>query len=67
MAELVEHERTGLLVEPGDSVALAQAVTRLSSHPEQLPTMRAGARRVRIAVAAALLRRGSDRFIAARS
>ncbi len=32
--ELLEHERTGLLVPPGDVPALAQAVTRLLDEPE---------------------------------
>jgi glycosyltransferase involved in cell wall biosynthesis len=31
---LVEHERTGLLSEPGDARALAENVMRLLSHPE---------------------------------
>jgi phosphatidylinositol alpha 1,6-mannosyltransferase len=29
--DLVAHERSGLLVEPGDATALAQAIRRLSS------------------------------------
>jgi len=32
--ELVEHEKTGLLVEPGDSEALAEAIMRLLDQPE---------------------------------
>ena len=34
MAYLVEHERTGLLSEPGDARALAENVMRLLTHPE---------------------------------
>lgn len=30
-SEVVEHERTGLLVPPGNSIALAQAIQRLVS------------------------------------
>ncbi len=34
MSYLVEHERTGLLSEPGDAAALAENVMRLLRHPE---------------------------------
>ncbi len=34
MSYLVEHERTGLLSEPGDARALAENVVRLLRHPE---------------------------------
>ncbi len=34
LRETVEHERTGLLVPPGDPVALAAAVTRVLDEPE---------------------------------
>jgi glycosyltransferase involved in cell wall biosynthesis len=34
MSHLVEHERTGLLSEPGDAGALAENVIRLLRHPE---------------------------------
>ena len=34
VAEILEHERTALLVPPGDSAALTQALLRLKSDPE---------------------------------
>lgn len=46
--EVVEHERTGLLVEPGDSAAIARAVCRMLEHPEEAREM---ARRGRTLVA----------------
>lgn len=33
--ELIEHGRTGLLVEPGDGVALAAAIRRIITHPAE--------------------------------
>lgn len=42
--ELVEPERTGRLVSPGDAAALADAVTELLSSPELRALMRAAAR-----------------------
>jgi glycosyltransferase involved in cell wall biosynthesis len=43
-AELVEGERTGILVPPGDAGALAAAIQRLFSSPERLRAMREPAR-----------------------
>ncbi len=45
MAELVQHERTGLLFPPGDSLALARAVQYALDQPALLDSMRATARR----------------------
>lgn len=44
LAELVEHERTGLLVPPGDPTALAQALRWAGAHPEALAAMGRAAR-----------------------
>jgi glycogen(starch) synthase len=35
LPEVIEHERTGLLVEPESPSAIADAVSRLIQHPEQ--------------------------------
>jgi glycosyltransferase involved in cell wall biosynthesis len=46
--ELIEHERTGLLVEPGDIAGLAAALDRLMSSPDlRIHLAAAGAARVR--------------------
>ena len=37
--ETVDHERTGLLVSPGDVDALAQAISRLAATPELARSM----------------------------
>ena len=42
--DLIEHERTGLLVEPGDIAAAASAVLRLLTHPERARTLAEEAR-----------------------
>ncbi len=42
--ELVQHERTGLIVPPGDVDALRKAVLRLSDEPGLLERLAAGAR-----------------------
>ena len=44
MSYLVEHERTGLLSEPGDAAALAANVMRLLTHPELALRMALNAR-----------------------
>ncbi|PSN16428.1 glycosyl transferase family 1 [filamentous cyanobacterium CCT1] len=44
IAELVDHERTGLLFRPGDSTDLATQIHWLLAHPEKLRQMRQGAR-----------------------
>lgn len=44
--DVVEHEKTGLLVEPGDPEAIASAVTRLLSSEPLRYTLAANARRV---------------------
>jgi len=44
MAELVHHERTGLLFTPGDPVALAHTVSYALDHPTLLREMRGQAR-----------------------
>jgi len=47
MPELVHHEKTGLLVPPQDSKALAQAIIRLLDHPDEAATYAtAGRKRV---------------------
>ncbi len=42
--DLIEHERTGLLVEPGDITAAASAVLRLLTHPGEARTLAEEAR-----------------------
>jgi glycosyltransferase involved in cell wall biosynthesis len=42
--ELVRHERTGLLVPPNDSTALATAIARLIASPELANSLAASAR-----------------------
>lgn len=44
MAELVQHERTGLLFRPGDPADLARKVEWAFAHPVELAAMRAAAR-----------------------
>jgi glycosyltransferase involved in cell wall biosynthesis len=47
LEEVVEHEKTGLLVPPGDAAALAAAILRLAENPEMRRNMgEAGRRRV---------------------
>jgi glycosyltransferase involved in cell wall biosynthesis len=43
--ELVEHEVNGLLVEPDDPAALADALMRLHEHPDLAASMTAAGRR----------------------
>lgn len=43
--EIVAHERTGLLVSPGDPIALANGVERYLSRPEEAAAFGAAARR----------------------
>lgn len=43
-SDLIEHERTGLLVEPGDIPAAARAVLRLLTRPTEARTLAAQAR-----------------------
>jgi len=45
IAEVVEHERTGLLFEPGSCEALRSAVELLLDHPEKCEAMRQTVRR----------------------
>jgi glycosyltransferase involved in cell wall biosynthesis len=45
MAEMVDHERTGLLFEPGDGADLACKVRWAFEHPEAVDAMRVEARR----------------------
>jgi glycosyltransferase involved in cell wall biosynthesis len=45
MAEMVTHERTGLLFNPGDAADLARKVRWAFEHPEAMQAMRAAARR----------------------
>lgn len=47
LPELIEHERTGLLVEPGDAAALAAAVRRALADPAAAEWAAAGRVRVR--------------------
>jgi glycosyltransferase involved in cell wall biosynthesis len=49
LAELVSHDRDGLLVPPGDEPALADALALLADEPERLAALRAGIRPVRTA------------------
>jgi glycosyltransferase involved in cell wall biosynthesis len=44
--ELVEHGRSGLLVPPGDTTALAAAVSELLANPERARSMGAGGREI---------------------
>lgn len=44
MAELVDHDRTGMKFRPGDPADLAQQVERLLSDPSRLASMRRAAR-----------------------
>ncbi|MEN8447610.1 MAG: glycosyltransferase [Cyanobacteria bacterium J06555_13] len=44
IAELITHQQTGLLFNPGDAEDLAVQVNWLNSHPQQLITMRATVR-----------------------
>ena len=47
LEEVVEHEKTGLLVPPGDAAALAEAILRLAENPEMRRNMgEAGRHRV---------------------
>jgi glycosyltransferase involved in cell wall biosynthesis len=47
LEEVVEHEKTGLLVAPGDAAALAEAIRTLAEKPEMRKNMgEAGRRRV---------------------
>jgi glycosyltransferase involved in cell wall biosynthesis len=45
MAEMVAHERTGLLFHPGDAADLARKVRWAFEHPQAVDAMRAAARR----------------------
>jgi glycosyltransferase involved in cell wall biosynthesis len=45
MAEMIEHERTGLLVPSGDSRALAHAIDRMLTDPELAARLGEAARR----------------------
>jgi glycosyltransferase involved in cell wall biosynthesis len=45
MAEMVAHERTGLLFEAGNAADLARKVRWAFEHPEAMERMRAAARR----------------------
>lgn len=45
MAEIVAHERTGLLFNPGDAGDLARKVRWVFEHPDAIQAMRAAARR----------------------
>jgi len=63
VSELVEHGRTGLLVEPGDPTALAAAIGRLVADPELRRRMGAAGRED--AAAKFDLRRLADRHAAA--
>jgi glycosyltransferase involved in cell wall biosynthesis len=45
MDELVEHNRTGLLVEPEDVPGLAKALTEVLTHPDRAREMGAEGRR----------------------
>jgi glycosyltransferase involved in cell wall biosynthesis len=45
MAEMVAHEKTGLLFNPGDASDLARKVRWAFEHPDAMEAMRAAARR----------------------
>jgi glycosyltransferase involved in cell wall biosynthesis len=45
MAEIVEHERTGLLFEPGSAAALAAAIRWAEANPDAMRAMGQNARR----------------------
>jgi glycosyltransferase involved in cell wall biosynthesis len=47
MAELVTHDRNGLLFTPGDPASLAQQIRRLADEPELLEKLRTGIEPVR--------------------
>jgi glycosyltransferase involved in cell wall biosynthesis len=47
MAEMVEHEKSGLLFEPGDAADLRRAILRLVEEPGLLERLRAGLPRVK--------------------
>ena len=57
VADVVEHERTGLIVPGGDAEACTQAVLRLLGDPEQAAQMGRAGREV------ALARYGSERLV----
>lgn len=44
IVEVIEHQKTGLLVEPANSEELAQAIIYLHNHPEEVLTMIKNAR-----------------------
>lgn len=44
LREIVVHGKTGLLVEPGNSHALAQAIAYAKTHPEKMKAMGQAAR-----------------------
>ena len=46
LREIVVHGKTGLLVEPGNSKALAQAISYAETHPEKMKAMGQAARQV---------------------
>ena len=45
LADIVDHDRTGLLVEAGDDAALAAAIQSLAAHPDRARELGAAARR----------------------
>ena len=45
MAEMVAHQRTGLLFTPGDAADLARKVRWAFEHPDAIDSMRVAARR----------------------
>ena len=46
LAELVQREKIGIVVAPGDSELLAQQLQHLSQHPEEVAGMGERAKRV---------------------